>query len=142
MISQDLKTILTLLSERRDEIEKIIRGDKGRREYFDRDSEGEGTHFPEIALLRLCFDIFSRAEGVEDEDELMLQELSWLIYMVLCYFDIGEYVFSWQSENDYVWDIARRYSLIMLKSHGRVDLSTFNFDKMLEEYGYGISFSD
>lgn len=141
-MSKDLKIILNLLSLQKSDIYGYIAPEQQKKTYYDRDSEDDGTEFPEIALLRLCLDVFRPSVDINPVTQSKINEMSWLLSMALDLSYSGAIICSLHIEHSHelFWDVLRRYAHDILSSDGYSlnALSGFSFDAMLMNYGYSF----
>lgn len=141
-MNKDLRIILNLLSLKKSDIYGYITSERQKKIYYDRDSEDDGTEFPEIALLRLCVDVFRPSIGLDPIIQSKINEMSWLSSIALDLSYSGSIICSLQTEHSHelFWDVLSRYARDILSSDGSPStvLSGFSFEAMLISYGYSF----
>jgi len=138
MINQDDIFILTVLSKGRSEIRNILYPDTCTFSYSE---DEDSTVYPEVAFLRLVSKVLQSTDLDDSENELLVNELSWVVNTVLDIYNTSGFYFGLDyTEYNYFWEIMRRYSLSLLTSCNicEIELSNSFFRDMLIKYGFDI----
>ncbi len=139
MISRDDIFVLSVCSKRRSEIKSILYPDTGTYRYSD---DEESTVYPEVAFLRLASKVFQSTDLDDSENELQVNELSWIVNTVLDIFHSSGFYFGLDyTEFNYFWEIIKRYSSSILSTYEQNEslLSNKSFTEMLIKYDFEVS---